>query len=788
VVKSVHFWTRKHIESEIFCISTMSSTSGAQGAVSTQWSLDTTAHAAIAMTTGILRAATSDNVQPLALSAVEAFGTTIAMSEVTRLKVQQAGKTHHSSYSAKFLKSNIGYAKGDCGDQLSASDSGTRFLGLAAALLCTSDTFFASRALHAMLEETAPAWVKQQRLMPTIDQLLDLFRALEHKLINTGFSHKISGYQTQFMSLSEHDLDFNLRCSDGAHPSLAILQALVEAFRSVDRLGYGDGIEVRISSGISWVAAFTAWCFEIPPTVRNAQGDIIVDQPSSKVTIWLTSKSDATEEVKITHGIERPRVLWTSPIDAQVTREVWSGMLSVKAYGAQQIHARVGSSTKARRAIFQALTHAVGRTHKRIFAMPASIENKDVQPYHPATTDEECASYRCSLFRTESYVNDVYREFTGTEVHSEGVNFHSQEFIADLAMVASYEKILATECACESCYTRNGTSTENALTMKELVELTKNASPGCLTKRFRDTVSILTAEILALSLFDLIEPVRVFWPGSAIASTRVSSQPFKACVDEVLWGDSIDTPMAFCSPGAIIRFATQLIGHDADNDIQDGTWVASYGRGQVVYPIIFDLETLWNEGALSFGGGPGCLYYNGSRYEKVVSHTPARALGTQRKCAEDENVQAPQNLFPFDKLEWQIEVAEKHLKLGFGPSSTAKIENPFRILTTMARSLFVSCGHRMSTPLHTPDRHASFSLTYVRDEILDPRAFDTVQSAEATARKHQDTNLTVIPVAGNEGLRLFSMTSSMPGVVRYNACLECCIKVARKSGLLYVVI
>lgn len=315
-----------------------------------------------------------------------------------------------------------------------------------------------------------------------------------------------------------------------------------------------------------------------------------------------------------------------------------------------------------------------------------------------------------------------------------------------------------------------------------------HASSNCLVQCFRDTVSILTAEVLALSLFDCTAPIQVFWPGSVTASMRVLRNPLIRCIDHLLWSNSIDVPTPFCSPSSIIRLATQLIGHDAAHEIQSGTWIASYGRGQVVYPRLFDLGQLWNEGALSLGGGPGCIHFRGTRYDKVVSETPARTLGVQRERTKDESVAKPQNLFPADCLEWKVELAADHLKLTFGPTSTLQIENPFKILTTMARSLFVSCGHDNATPLCVPDKHASFGLTYACDEILEPEAFDTVQSAYATARRHQDTNLTLIPVAGNDGLRLFSMTSSMPGVIRYDACLECCINVARKSGLLYVVL
>ena len=506
----------------------MSSSNNSQGLVSAQWSLDTTVHSAIAISTGILRAATSDNVQPLALSAVEAFGATLAICETTRRKVEQAGKTNHVSYTIKFLKSTIGYAKGDCGDQLSSSDSGTRFLGLAAALLCTSSTHFASRAAHAMLEDTAPDWVKQQRMIPTIGQLQDVFTALDYKLCSTGFANSIIGWKTL---LANNPDTVGVWCSDD-HPPVEVLRALVKAFRSSERLGDGDYVEIRLYNYIPWVVAFTAWCLGIAPNIRNGQGNLVFEQPESKVTVWCNTKADVAEDIKIIHSIDKPSILWSNPFHSFTDRQAWGGMTSIKLYGSQRLSSSGVTAGLANRALFQALSHSVGRAQDRILSAPASLEHAQVQPYHPATGNTRYSTYRCSLFPVQRQLEEVFRTFMN--VTSGELNTRADLAISDLPVVAAYETTLADECSCLSCLTRSNASYEVAMPQSEWEELSRLNASRCLIKGFHDTISELTAEILTLALFDCTEPVQVFWPGSGAAWTRAAEQPLKSTIDKLL--------------------------------------------------------------------------------------------------------------------------------------------------------------------------------------------------------------------------------------------------------------
>src|ERR1700722_1525373 len=236
----------------------MDSPSGNNSAVvSAQWQLNETANGAIAVAKGVLKAATSDNVQPIAIMAADAFGATLAMCRETQMKVEQAARMHHTSYVLEFLKSSIGYAKDDCATQLCSSSTGVRFLGLAAALLCTADIFTASLALELMMTSSKG----HDQLLPTTKQLKDLLAALEHKLNRTGFAESIVGWET-FMT--EHPkIPEELRVLNrlaGDHPSIGALQAIVDGLRNLDRLGNVTSIQIKAGTCAPWVVAFIKWC------------------------------------------------------------------------------------------------------------------------------------------------------------------------------------------------------------------------------------------------------------------------------------------------------------------------------------------------------------------------------------------------------------------------------------------------------------------------------------------------------------------------------------------------
>ncbi len=97
---------------------------------------------------GLLQAATSDNVQPLAILACERFGATLAICDTTRRKIEELVLTGTNQSVVTFLRATIGYSSGDCASQFVHSEAGIRFLALAAALVTSTGAFHGGLALE----------------------------------------------------------------------------------------------------------------------------------------------------------------------------------------------------------------------------------------------------------------------------------------------------------------------------------------------------------------------------------------------------------------------------------------------------------------------------------------------------------------------------------------------------------------------------------------------------------------------------------------------------------------
>jgi hypothetical protein len=209
---------------------------------------------------GLIRAASSDNIQALALITCKAFGATLALCPETCMKVERIAGMHYESAAVKFLKAQIGYSSGDSAAQLSLDASGVRFLGLAAAL-GTLGAYQGARALESMLASSA----QEKQPLPTVTQLKDLLSALDYKLNRAGFAESLAGWEFGSRTIP---------CSQRRRKALGLqiaaspeqVDQLVKAFRELARLG--DATQVTLTVG---VAAPGHCIYQMVP--RNASFD-----------------------------------------------------------------------------------------------------------------------------------------------------------------------------------------------------------------------------------------------------------------------------------------------------------------------------------------------------------------------------------------------------------------------------------------------------------------------------------------------------------------------------------
>jgi len=112
--------------------------------------------------------------------------------------------------------------------------------------------------------------------------------------------------------------------------------------------------------------------------------------------------------------------------------------------------------------------------------------------------------------------------------------------------------------------------------------------------------------------------------------------------------------------------------------------------------------------------------------------------------------------------------SDGYLALTCGVSGDPLVYNPYTVLSTASNCHFVSsCTHDPAAELKDVDKNAYY---------ITP-AWDPVKGGQGGRG-----GIGVVAVHGNEDLRFFALACGIPGVVRLNACLKCCLDVCRSSG------
>ena len=261
-------------------------------ALQLQWALDDTVGSTITLAQGLLHAATSDNVQVVALRACESFGMTLPICLLTKMTIETEARPPTTSHVVKFLKARIGYAEGDSTEYLSRNEGGIRFLALAAALCTLQSTFEAARVVDALLAETA---VRDQK-RPTLRQLKDLLEALKVKIARSSFANYVVGWEDYYASLVAPG---KFTVGQSMAPPWESIVKLVRALSVSSRLGKQSYVQIRCPQEyIPWSMALIKWLTGALPTIQTSyskQNDLtqlIHPSPGSRVFIRERGKTN----------------------------------------------------------------------------------------------------------------------------------------------------------------------------------------------------------------------------------------------------------------------------------------------------------------------------------------------------------------------------------------------------------------------------------------------------------------------------------------------------------------
>lgn len=726
-----------------------------------------------------MRAATSDNVQPLALIACEKFGATLAMCPETNKKMEDLIIKVSGPKHVRFMRAQIGYSANDSATQLSRSLAGIHFLGLAAVLTSSGDMFDGANTLSEMLMNSA----SDKTLLPTARQLKDLLAVMEHRLVRSGFTDMWVGYQI-LLSGGLRASSEQGRCKPLGEwvglmkiPKSDGISNLVKAFGQLNRLGDATAITIQATSCAPWVMAFTRWCLGVPPSIILPNGEALLDQPASRVTLFTDddAKVDALE-ISAQRSIGSPADL----LKSQAVTSNFHGMITVECFGQNMCHTMGGRESMAYRAMCEALPYALKQScellqvfdpmvDRRVLDLNKAIEiadkvaekkgeknAEDRAARKDAILREQVAKYHTQSFPDDSIISSILTRILNLESHQYLKRLNDRQRISDLPLVREHLHELTRGCICYVC--RRGV-------MKSYRE--DDGVEKCIKiDGFWDEISVYTAYILTLSLFESPETLLV-----SLGPLSPRNQLPVAVRRSIQSGELTE-----CAVKEILASARRLVGHKDSGD--DLNWVVSSYKGQAVYPRVYETGNICQPGYLVLCWAPGLLFFDGEVYDRGIE--PSRLL-SNRRVTDPLSMQPlppvtePLNLLPKMKMEWKVVRRDGYLEVY--PVCGDVNGRTSRILYNLERALILRrCPHDSASPLEKPDLFSRYMLPTTEGRL-------SVKRGE----------IGVVAVDGDAGLRMFALSdidyipSKYAFVIRNNACLQCCLDLCRKARYRHVI-
>ncbi|RSM07034.1 hypothetical protein CEP52_005409 [Fusarium oligoseptatum] len=715
--------------------------------LSLQWSLDNSAHSVISVAKGALQAATSDNVQVLAILSCERFGNTVAMSTETRRRMERSVVPTPPPAVLGFLQVTVGYAASDCVTYLGRSMAGLQFLGLACALVTTMDAFQSGLAVHAMVEDSAA----DKTLVPTEKQIIDLLKSITPRCSRSGFANEVAGWQLLLRNSTHPGLPpyRSMFC-----PHIEAVMALVDAFRQLRRVGGADVAQViiEVSDWAPWTAAFTKWCLGFPPSIIDKDGVPILEQAGSEVLMIIRPELPRNFKVTVHSSIGAPSELVSAKFDPQVGL----GMVRIGTYGQLLMSYYEFDRGTAVRAVQQALPYALRQTHQKMVFWGRGAGNasplewwKPLQGENeglvlPVNTDLK--RLKASPFPPERVIAKLYAAFLGLPELPEFRNLDPGLVISDLPLVRLHMQHLAGVCRCSEC------------------SAPRLGSPRCIKNLFLEDLAILVADILALSLFQNPDSLLVYY--TSTSRWGENSQFIKDVRSVITKGHGTVCPL-----GCVLERALELIGHETK---YSRGWVMSSYNGQAVWPTIYETSNYEKEGFLSLSWLPGHIWHKNTSHKVATSTDAVFATTDSEMDIRREGVSEPCDLYPTLQVQWQATLRADGLQVSIGlkgKAGTLKVShNPAYILENLANALLVGkCQHSPDAKLDAPDR---FSFLTGPIFPFDPLATDGMIGIVAVDRRDE--------------LGLMALSCDFPPgqfvILRKGACLSCCLQVARDAG------
>ncbi|RWA07339.1 hypothetical protein EKO27_g7756 [Xylaria grammica] len=736
------------------------------GLVQAQWSLHETSDSVYGIARGVLQAATSDNVQPLAILACEQFGNTLAISRETRLKIERIVLPTPEPATIQFLKLKVGFMKHDCAVQLGSNQAGLRFLALSAALISSVSAYRCAEALMLMLESTT----SDRRLLPTTRHLVDLMSSLEGRCHFSGFADIVFGYnsiirRTVHEILAEGSPDnyetYDIPDSEG-------LAALVDACRHLQRVGDHELSSVIVEAGAcaAWVAAFSKWSLELPPSIYFADGTAIISQPGSLFTIIVSypypgEENGMVKKIKVTKRFKLDSIQ-----DLVVECPTWSDFryyVPLRTFG-NIIQEALGNQKDA---VFAALPLAITLLSAAGERGKSEIEGPEgVQQF--TITQPKVFPSNNVIFKIMSRVFGLGPDFS----------FDSLAAVTSFRHLPDVEHFFQSPANVKYCWGRP-TFTEDD-EYSTLASWWANDPLDPLPRdnvfAFSTNLSFVCNYLLLISLFDNIEDLYLRAPTSGTVQSssfhdRSCGSLYEDIVKALIRGAGFEKPHSYVNIWEDVGCSLMHSREDEwENDLVSST------QTHVFWYSILDESAPITTDPLRITSYRGRLMYERQVYERVLCDRMNMLGNTVLEGVNKPVNSATHKLYPDARAQWEIRTPlgflYASLTLTSAGTSYGSV-NPQLTIRMLTSFVIVNCEHPVDSP-----------ATEQRPEWVYwfPGKSDNIER-----------ELEIFPVAGVGELQMYclgliSERRAELSVIRGRACFDRCIKACKMKESRFLIL
>ena len=499
----------------------------------------------------------------------------------------------------------------------------------------------------------------------------------------------------------------------------------------------------------------------MPPSIYLDNGTPVLEDSNSPVVVICMS-IDAGYSVE-NPGITIHRDMGT--VSELITDEQylsksfpWSGMVSVENYGVllfQEL--RFSESLDVENVLRYLLKQILTLLH---LSRPINISiagKRELHQFWRAFPTEDFSEMVPCPWPREFVISDILSRMLGSTESPKLLDMPTGTEFMDLPSLKRSLGELQQKCRCPLC-DRN----------------TIHKDMRCWKEDRIQSISIFAAHVMLLSLFQdseklLVHSIKygIHKPAGLVTSIRQimqTGQPTSCPLDDVL------IP------------ALTLVNHDVSVIREENSWAISCYKGQAVYPRLFETQNPYEDGYMTLCWAPGSIYYDGQTYPRGVgSHLfPLFKIEIGGGKAH-EKVRLPRNSHPNHRLVWNVTPDDGVLLIDIAMSEYNNAQrSPINLLRGLTPTFILRrCSHAANSELDEPDplsRYAPHLININPPDMVD------------------DPNIiNVVPVDGNNGLRMYALSGYQlaedggPIVLRKDACMACCLKLARKIGSRVVV-